>query len=164
MLTRQFKIELCRPSGACIVGDSLLHRGKPLRCFMSPLRGLRLINDLGQLVYHYQKISPTESRGKGVFGWIVFVCNHYSIRPRCNCSMGNIKSRFLPHTILPSSILNCRNLRSSRYLLYCGCGYCRMKAPISTICEVLSLKVRCTERLPASDALVIYKQEACGIR
>ena len=42
-LTRQFKIELCRPFGACIVGDSLLRRGEPLRCFMSPLRGLHLI-------------------------------------------------------------------------------------------------------------------------
>ena len=94
-----------------------------------------------------------------IFGYFLpFVFSYYSIRPRCNCSMGNIKSQFFPQTMLPSSILNCRNLRSSRYLLYCGCGYRRMKAPISTICEVLSLKVRCTERLPASDALVIYKR------
>ena len=53
MLTHQFKIELCRPVGACIVGDSRLRRGEPLRCFMSPLRGLCLIENLGQLVYHY---------------------------------------------------------------------------------------------------------------
>ena len=55
---------LCRPFGACIEGDFLLRSGEPLRCFMSPLRGLHLItissfqglhliNDLGQLVYHY---------------------------------------------------------------------------------------------------------------
>ena len=53
MLPRQFKIELYRPFGACIVGDSLLRRGEPLRCSMSPLRGLHLIKNLGQLVYHY---------------------------------------------------------------------------------------------------------------
>ena len=29
MLTQQFKIELCRPVGACIVGDSLLRRVSP---------------------------------------------------------------------------------------------------------------------------------------
>ena len=28
-LTRQFKIELCRPFGACIVGDFLLRRVAP---------------------------------------------------------------------------------------------------------------------------------------
>ena len=31
---------LCRPFGACIVGDFLLRRGEPLRCVMSPLWGL----------------------------------------------------------------------------------------------------------------------------
>ena len=39
MLSQRFKIELCRPVGACIVDDSLLRRGEPLRCSMSPLQG-----------------------------------------------------------------------------------------------------------------------------
>ena len=54
MLTRQFKIELCRPVGANIVEVFRLRRGELLRCIMSPLRGLHLINNLGQLVYHYR--------------------------------------------------------------------------------------------------------------
>ena len=36
----KFKIELCRPVGANIVKVSRLRRGEPLRCFISPLRGL----------------------------------------------------------------------------------------------------------------------------
>ncbi len=42
--------------------------------------------------------------------------------------------------------------------MYCGCGYWRIKLPISTTCVVLSLKVRCTDKLPASVALVMYKR------
>ena len=58
MLTRRFKIELYRPVGANIVEVSYLRRGEPLRCFISPLRGLHLIENLGQLVYHYLNLSP----------------------------------------------------------------------------------------------------------
>ena len=47
MLTRQFKIELCRPFGACIVGDSILRRGEPLRCFMSPRWGFSFDKEFG---------------------------------------------------------------------------------------------------------------------
>ena len=53
ILPLRFNIELCRPFGAFVIGDSPFRRGEPLRCFMSPLRGYRLIKNLSQLVYHY---------------------------------------------------------------------------------------------------------------
>ena len=36
-LTRQFKIELCRPVGACIVGDSLFVGFHPTLIYVAPL-------------------------------------------------------------------------------------------------------------------------------
>ena len=56
MLTQRFKIELCRPVGACIMSDSPIRRVSP---YAAPSRqvginlGLHLIMNLGQLVYHY---------------------------------------------------------------------------------------------------------------
>ena len=81
---------------------------------------------------------------------------NYAITPECNCSIGNIKSQFLPQTTLPLSIVKRLNLRGSRYLLYCGCGWRRIKSPTSTNCVVLSLNVRLTVRFPAFSAFTIY--------
>ena len=43
-LTRQFKIELCRPVGACIVGDSLLRRVLPYANLCRPV-GACIVSD-----------------------------------------------------------------------------------------------------------------------
>ena len=92
---------------------------------------------------------PTELFAVG----ILFVKN-YSTSPAYNCSTGKIKSQFLPQTMLPFSMVKRSNLRGSRYLLYCGFGWRRMKSPISTVYTVLSLNVRLTVKLPAFSALI----------
>ena len=43
-LTRQFKIELCCPFGACIVGDSLLRRVSPYANLCRPV-GACIVGD-----------------------------------------------------------------------------------------------------------------------
>lgn len=80
----------------------------------------------------------------------------YTIAPACKSSIGKIKSQFFPHTIFPFSMVKRLNLRGSRYLLYCGCGWRRIKSPTSIVCFVLSLNVRLTVKLPALSALTIY--------
>ena len=45
-LTRQFKIELCRPVGACIVGDSLFVGFHPTLIYVAP-SGLAFDNEFG---------------------------------------------------------------------------------------------------------------------
>ena len=59
MLTQRFKIELCRPVGACIMSDSLLRRVAPYADLCRPFGACILIMNLGQLVYHYLFFSLT---------------------------------------------------------------------------------------------------------
>lgn len=75
--------------------------------------------------------------------------------PEWSCSTGKTKSQFLPQTMLPFSRVKRLNFRGSRYLLYWGCGWRRIKSPISTVWTVLSLNVRQTHRLPAFSAFII---------
>ena len=72
--------------------------------------------------------------------------------PACNCSIGKMRSQFLPQTILPFSMQNLLKWRGSRYLLYWGWGWRRIKLPISTICVVLSLNDNRTDELPRFSA------------
>ena len=58
-----FKIELCRPFGAHIKVSIPIRRVHPTLFYIAPSRqvginlSFRLINNLGQLVYHYHKLT-----------------------------------------------------------------------------------------------------------